>query len=77
MTLAEQQIRIAFEQAQKERDDLSKHTKQGIETARINGKQIGRQKGSKVTTKKADLSKKKILELKTTCEDLGNSCRHV
>lgn len=66
LTLAEQQIKIAFEQAQKERDDLSVRTKQGIETARINGKQIGRVRGTKVYTKKAEMSKKKIARLSKT-----------
>ncbi len=63
LTLAEQQIKIAFEQAQKERDDLSERTKQGIETARSKGKQIGRMPGTVVHTKKAEESKKKILKL--------------
>lgn len=66
LTLAEQQIKIAFEQAQKERDDLSERTKQGIETARINGKQIGRARGTRVYTKKAETSKKKIAKLSKT-----------
>ena len=66
ITLAEQQIKIAFDQAQKERDDLSKRTKQGIETARINGKQIGRSRGVRVLTKKAEVSKKKIKKLSKT-----------
>ncbi len=66
LTLASQQIRIAFEQAQKERDDLSERTKQGIETARINGKQIGRARGARVFTKKAEVSKKKIEKLSKT-----------
>lgn len=57
---------IAFEQAQKERDDLSERTKQGIETARINGKQIGRARGARVLTKKAEVSKKKIAKLSKT-----------
>ena len=43
--LAAKQIRIAFEQAQKEVDDLHQRTKEGIETARLNGKQIGGVKG--------------------------------
>ncbi|WP_026666364.1 recombinase family protein [Butyrivibrio sp. FC2001] len=63
LILAEQQIRIAFEQAQKERDDLSERTKQGIETARNKGKQIGRMPGAIVRTKKAENSKKKIMKL--------------
>lgn len=36
--LAERQIRIAFEQAEKEVQDLHQRTKEGIETARLNGK---------------------------------------
>ncbi len=63
LTLAAQQIKIAFEQAQKERDDLSERTKQGIVTARLNGKQIGRAKGAIVKTKKSEASKKKISRL--------------
>ena len=39
--LAEKQIYLAFEQAQKEVDDLRRRTREGIETARRNGKQIG------------------------------------
>lgn len=41
MELAREQIRIAFEQAEKEVSDLHQRTKEGIETARLNGKQIG------------------------------------
>ena len=41
--LAEKQIRIAFEQSEKEVQDLHQRTKEGIETARLNGKQIGQQ----------------------------------
>lgn len=70
LTLAEQQIRIAFEQAQKERDDLSERTKQGIETARRKGKQIGRARGIRVDTKKAELCKKKMIKL---CKAFGGS----
>jgi len=53
MELAKEQIRIAFEQAEKEVQDLRQRTKEGIETARINGKQIGQTSGSKLTTKKS------------------------
>ncbi len=63
LTLAEQQIKIAFEQAQKERDDLAERTKQGIETARRKGKQIGRARGVRIDTKKAEICKKKMLKL--------------
>lgn len=58
--LAERQIRIAFEQAQKEVDDLHQRTKEGIETARMNGKQIGQKEGAKLTVKKAIQAKEII-----------------
>ena len=45
LDLAKQQIRIAFEQAEKEVQDLHQRTKEGIETARLNGKQIGQKQG--------------------------------
>lgn len=61
MTLAKEQIRLAFEQSQKEVDDLHQRTKEGIETARLNGKQIGAVKGSKLTTKKS-IKAKEIIE---------------
>lgn len=51
MELAKEQIKIAFDQAQKEVDDLHKRTKQGIETARLNGKQIGQRKGATLKIK--------------------------
>ncbi len=53
MELAREQIRLAFEQAEKEVSDLHQRTREGIETARLNGKQIGRIAGAKVTTKKS------------------------
>lgn len=62
MRLAEKQIEIAFEQAQKEVDDLRQRTKEGIETARINGKQIGRVTGRKYVTKKEIEAKKQIVK---------------
>lgn len=55
--LAEQQIRIAFEQAQKEVDDLHQRTREGIETARLAGKQIGQRKGAKLYIKKEATAK--------------------
>lgn len=62
MRLAEKQIEIAFEQAQKEVDDLRQRTKEGIETARLNGKQIGRITGKKYITKKEIEAKKQIVK---------------
>jgi len=58
--LAKEQIRLAFEQAQKEVDDLHKRTSEGIETARRCGKQIGLVEGTKLTTKKSIEAKKQI-----------------
>lgn len=60
LALAKEQIRIAFEQAEKEVADLHQRTKEGIETARLNGKQIGLKKGTKLTTKKS-LAAKEII----------------
>lgn len=60
--LAEKQIRIAFEQAEKEVTDLQQRTKEGMATARLNGKQIGLVKGSRLTTKKSIAAKEIILK---------------
>ena len=60
MALAEEQIKLAFEQAQKEVDDLHQRTREGIETARLNGKQVGQKQGIKLTTKKSIEAKKQI-----------------
>ena len=60
MALAKEQIKLAFEQAQKEVDDLHQRTKEGIATARLNGKQIGQKQGVKLITKKSIEAKKKI-----------------
>lgn len=60
MSLAETQIRLAFEQAQKEVDDLRQRTREGIETARRNGKQIGRQPGSHAHQKREVAIKEQI-----------------
>ena len=60
IALAKEQIRIVFEQAEKEVTDLHQRTKEGIETARLNGKQIGGVKGVKLTTKKSIQAKEII-----------------
>ncbi len=62
LSLAERQIALAFEQAQKEVDDLRQRTREGIETARLNGKQIGNTTGSKLKVKKKEPIKKLIYE---------------
>lgn len=60
MALAKEQIRLAFEQSEKEVDDLHQRTKEGIETARLNGKQIGQKPGAKLVTKKSIEAKELI-----------------
>ena len=62
LALAEEQIKLAFEQSEKEVKDLQQRTKEGMETARLNGKQIGQLKGTKLTTKKSIAAKEKIKE---------------
>ncbi|MEW9077403.1 recombinase family protein [Terrisporobacter glycolicus] len=60
LALAKEQIKLAFIQAEKEVKDLQQRTKEGIETARLNGKQIGLEKGTKLTTKKSIEAKEQI-----------------
>lgn len=60
MLLAKEQIRIAFEQAQKEVQDLHLRTSEGLKTAKLNGKQIGQKKGAKLNVKKAVKAKELI-----------------
>ena len=60
MALAKEQIRIAFEQSEKEVEDIHQRTKEGIATARLNGKQIGQKQGTKLITKKSIEAKKQI-----------------
>lgn len=60
MALAKEQIRLAFGQAEKEVQDLHQRTKEGIETARLNGKQIGQKQGAKLIVKKAAPAKEQI-----------------
>lgn len=61
--LAEKQIIQAFEQAQKEVDDLHQRTVEGLRVAKANGKQIGQIKGAKLNVKKSAPCKERIREL--------------
>lgn len=70
MRLAEQQIKIAFQQANKEVSDLHQRTKEGIETARLNGKQIGGVAGKKLVVKKAQPAKEQI---RKHCKTFGGT----
>lgn len=60
MRLAEKQIEIAFSQSAKEVEDLHQRTKEGLETARLSGKQIGGVQGRKLNVKKAASTKEII-----------------
>lgn len=68
MALAKEQIKLAFEQSEKEVQDLRQRTKEGIETARLNGKQIGQKEGTKLNVKKKEPAKELILKY---CKDFG------
>lgn len=68
--LAERQIFLAFEQSEKEVADLHQRTKEGIETARLNGKQIGQVTGVKLITKKSIIAKQDIIKYS---KDFGGS----
>ena len=68
MLLAKEQIKIAFDQAQKEVDDMRQRTKEGIVTARLNGKQIGRKRGTRVYSSK-EAKTKQIIQ--SRCKAFG------
>lgn len=62
LELAKDQIKKVFDQAQKELEDLHQRTSEGLLTAKLNGKQIGRKQGTKIETKKAKATKEIILK---------------
>lgn len=68
--LATQQIEKAFEQAEKEVTDLHERTKEGIETARRAGKQIGQKRGAKLNVKKKEPKK---AEIRKYCKDFDGN----
>ena len=68
LALAKEQIRLAFEQSEKEVQDLRQRTKEGLQTAQLNGKQIGQVAGKKLTTKKSVAAKAIILKHNKTFE---------
>jgi len=70
MYLAKQQIVLAFDQAEKEVQDLRQRTREGIETARLAGKQIGAVEGKKLTTRKSIEAKETI---KRHCKTFGGT----
>ena len=70
MALAEQQIKAAFEQSEKEVTDLHSRISQGMREAKKNGVKIGLPKGTSLTTKKALECKAIILK---HSKDFGGS----
>lgn len=70
MELAREQIRLAFEQSQKEVDDMRQRTREGLVTARLNGKRIGQPSGAKLVTKKSIAAKAAI---RAHSKDFGGS----
>lgn len=61
--LATRQIKIAFDQAEKEVLDLRQRTKEGLRVAKSKGKQIGGVTGKKLITKKSLDMKEQIKKL--------------
>lgn len=60
MALAKTQIKLAFQQAEKEVEDLHQRTREGLVSAKLAGKTIGKQKGDTWETKKSKEAKKVI-----------------
>lgn len=60
LSVAEKQIYLAFEHAQKERELLSQRTSEGLKKAKLMGSKVGRQKGEKLVTKKSKRAKRII-----------------
>lgn len=74
MAIAKEQIRLCFEQAEKEVVDLRQRTREGLETARAAGKQIGRTPGKQVTTKKSIECKERMRKM---AKDFGGSFKDI
>ena len=76
MPFARRQIQLAFQQAQKEIEDIHQRTREGIETARRNGKKIGQVRGRQLLIKKKGPVQQLILKHSRTFGGL-NSDREV
>lgn len=70
MKLAQQQIKLAFEQSEKEVVDLHQRISEGMRESKAKGTQIGLQNGTTLTTKKSIESKRII---KTHSKTFGGS----
>lgn len=73
MSLAEEQIKAAFDQAEKEVTDLHSRISQGIREAKKNGSQIGLTKGTTLVTSKSieckEIIKKHAIDFGGTLSD--------
>lgn len=70
LVIAKEQIRLAFEQSEKEVTDLRERTKEGLQTAKLKGSQVGRVQGQGFETKKAIQSKAHIQKM---AKDFGGN----
>ena len=60
LSVAEKQIYLAFEHAQKERELLSQRTSEGLKKAKLMGSKVGRHPGQKLVTRKSKRAKRII-----------------
>lgn len=72
--LAQEQIKIAFDQAEKEVLDLRERTKEGLRVTRAKGTVLGRKQGDTYTTKKEKEMREKIKKL---AKDFGGNLKDV
>ena len=63
MILAEKQIKIAFDQSEKEVTDLHGRISEGLAQAKLRGSQVGREQGRKYQSRKSVEMKAKIAKM--------------
>lgn len=68
MEVAKEQIRLAFAASEAEVLRLRQRTSEGLQTAKIHGKQVGQKIGTKLITKK---SLEKKADIRKLCKDFG------
>lgn len=72
--LAQEQIKIAFDQAEKEVLDLRERTKEGLRVTKAKGTALGRKQGDTYTTKKEKEMREKIKKL---AKDFGGNLKDI
>lgn len=72
--LAQEQIKIAFDQAEKEVLDLRERTKEGLRVTKAKGTILGRKQGDTYTTKKEKEMREKIKKL---AKDFGGNLKDI